>query len=300
MGDVLRLLLACDDCGRQYDATNHSVGSRFHCSCGEIISVPRAQPHDASVVRCSSCGGPRGAGERQCRYCESDFTLHEKDLHTMCPECMARISDSAKFCHHCATPITPQGSAGEPSEHDCPKCEDDSKLSSRLLGERRISVLECETCAGLWLDRGVFEVLEQRAQQKAVMGDTFSRLALNSAQDTKRSPGQRFYQPCPICKKFMHRKNYGRGSGVIIDVCTQDGIWFDHGELDNIVRWIKSGGLTKSKLRQDKREAQQRQTSVLLNKIDHNTGRWRDAHTPKSSTVGGLDLLSGILDYFLD
>ncbi len=300
MKEVLRLLLACDDCGRQFDATHHSIGSRFHCSCGEILTVPEARAHDAAVVRCSSCGGPRSAGENACRFCDSDFTLHEKDLHTICPECMARISDTARYCHHCATPITPQGTAGEESDHLCPGCDDEHNLYSRILSERKVSVLECETCTGLWLDRTVFEMLEQSAQQKAVLGDTFARLELNKAGDTQISKGKRFYRPCPICKKFMHRKNYGRGSGVIIDICTQHGIWFDHGELDTIIRWIKSGGLIKSKEREKIREAQQQQTREVLNRIDHNTGRWKEASGLNTRARNGYDLLGGILDYFLD
>lgn len=30
----------------------------------------------------------------------------------------------------------------------------------------------------------------------------------------------------------MNRKNFGKQSGVLVDVCTMHGVWFDRGELD--------------------------------------------------------------------
>jgi Zn-finger nucleic acid-binding protein len=41
----------------------------------------------------------------------------------------------------------------------------------------------------------------------------------------------------------MNRRNYGRRSGVIVDVCTEHGVWFDFGELSRILAWIRDGGL---------------------------------------------------------
>lgn len=40
----------------------------------------------------------------------------------------------------------------------------------------------------------------------------------------------------------MNRRNYGRKSGVIVDVCSRHGIWFDLHELDSLLRWIRQGG----------------------------------------------------------
>jgi Zn-finger nucleic acid-binding protein len=41
----------------------------------------------------------------------------------------------------------------------------------------------------------------------------------------------------------MNRANFGRVSGVIIDVCRPHGAWFDRGELGAIRRFLRSGGL---------------------------------------------------------
>jgi Zn-finger nucleic acid-binding protein len=40
----------------------------------------------------------------------------------------------------------------------------------------------------------------------------------------------------------MHRMNFGRKSGIILDSCRPHGLWFDANELDAVVRWIRSGG----------------------------------------------------------
>ena len=51
----------------------------------------------------------------------------------------------------------------------------------------------------------------------------------------------------------MLRKNVGSSSGIIIDLCTSHGIWFDEGELAGMLRWYRQGGV-EAALR--KREAE--------------------------------------------
>ena len=45
----------------------------------------------------------------------------------------------------------------------------------------------------------------------------------------------------------MNRRNYGGTSGVIIDLCKADGLWFDADELARILAWIRSGGVEKAR-----------------------------------------------------
>jgi Zn-finger nucleic acid-binding protein len=40
----------------------------------------------------------------------------------------------------------------------------------------------------------------------------------------------------------MQRENYMDYSGVIMDVCRQDGIWLDAGEFKQIQEWLRLGG----------------------------------------------------------
>jgi Zn-finger nucleic acid-binding protein/ribosomal protein L40E len=253
----MRHLVACDRCGRQFDASGREPGSRFRCSCGTLLTVARPEGHDASVVRCSSCGAPREDDAPTCRFCGSEFTLHERDLHTICPGCMARISDRARHCHYCGTLIAPQGTAGESVEETCPVCGDGHRLVSRGLGGRGITVLECGSCAGLWLGKEVFQMLETEARTRA------TSLADERTGHVPPIPGDRqsgpLYRPCVVCGKLMHRRNYGERSGIIVDMCHDHGLWFDYGELDQALRWVRDGGMAQAdRIRTEKAQEQER------------------------------------------
>ena len=85
----MRLLVQCPECQRQYDATQRQIGSRFRCHCGAVVTVQQPKGHEARVVRCSSCGAARGDDNAdRYAYCHSSFTLHERDLNTVCPHCL--------------------------------------------------------------------------------------------------------------------------------------------------------------------------------------------------------------------
>ena len=251
----MRFLVACSTCKRQYDASKLKEGSQFRCLCGTSLTVPQSRPHDADVVRCSSCGGPRLQGKPSCAFCNADFTLHERDLHTICPGCMTRVSDRAKYCHHCACPLLPAAEAGQPTEHLCPACGDSTELTSRRIDTAGVTVLECPRCAGLWVNGDEFAVLTEKSRS---IGSPFEREQSPlpntvAPSNTAPTPSEPLYRPCPLCSKLMNRRNYGRRSGVIIDSCGGHGIWFDAHELDRVLRWIRSGGEAAAK-RRDKEE----------------------------------------------
>lgn len=48
----------------------------------------------------------------------------------------------------------------------------------------------------------------------------------------------------------MHRKNFGGRSGVIVDVCTSHGTWFDAEELPRVLAFVEAGGLERVRLEQ--------------------------------------------------
>ena len=161
----MRLIVACPKCRRQYNATGRKPGARFRCLCGEVVVIAEPQGHDARVVRCSSCGGPRQEGSPHCTFCGADFTLHERDLNTVCPACLARVSDAAKFCHYCGVRIAPESAAADETRLACPVCGDDARLTSRQAGQW--AVMECGRCVGLWLGSDTFDQITQRAAEGA-------------------------------------------------------------------------------------------------------------------------------------
>ncbi len=251
--DSLRQLVACPGCSMQYDASALATGDKLRCSCGELITVPEARSHEAAVVRCSSCGAPRGTNAGTCSFCDSSFTLHERDLHTICPGCMARISDRASFCHACGTSIAPQATAGDRTELDCPACGGEVTLRSRRIDDRGMTVLECGACAGMWLGADLFARLAADADEVRVAVEALGA-GSNEATDLplqRIDNSARLYRPCPSCGSLMHRRNYGRKSGVIVDTCRGHGVWFDHGELAQILRWLRNGGARRANFEAD-------------------------------------------------
>ena len=53
---------------------------------------------------------------------------------------------------------------------------------------------------------------------------------------------------------FMHRRNYRKSSGVIVDECREHGTWLDPDELEQIAGFILSGGETSETLADEDRK----------------------------------------------
>jgi Zn-finger nucleic acid-binding protein len=254
----VRTLVGCTTCKRQYDASGSAIGSRFRCACGEVVLVQRITPHDADVVRCSSCGASREEGAAECRYCGSDFTIHEADLDTICPSCFARIGDRARFCHHCATPIVPTDVPGATTPHPCPACGSAHPLASRALGQEDLPSLECRRCAGLWLSTETFRILSERARKQVDPSPDPASIRRETSVGPARPATGPAYRPCPVCSKRMNRANFGQRSGILVDRCRDHGIWFDASELDAALRWVRSGGevLAEARRHVEERESE--------------------------------------------
>lgn len=293
----MRQLAACPECSAQFDVTELATGARFRCSCGQLVKVPQARTHEAAVVRCSSCGGPRQDRLSACAFCGADFTLHERDLHTICPGCASRISDKGRFCHSCGLAILVQGAAGVATELSCPACGESRPLSSRRLGGERLTVLECNHCAGLWLGSDVFRLLEERSKERQT---SWTAPSTRASEDTARTaPGARMYRPCPTCGNLMNRQNYGRRSGVILDSCGKHGLWFDHGELETILRWVRDGGLARA----DHLEHEKRREEVRASSRKGSPGPPFESAPAAGVGASGVlvaRLIERLLDFLLD
>jgi Zn-finger nucleic acid-binding protein len=286
----MRFLVACPRCHRQFDATERRVGSTFPCSCGGAVTVPPPAAHDAAVVRCSSCGAPREEANGGCRFCGAEFTLHERDLDTICPGCMARVSGRARFCHFCGTPVLGAQAAAAESSYRCPACPAERPLASRRLGRAQVAFFDCGSCGGLWLEKEIFEVLADRARSgslpegfgggaPAPEGPAEPLAPAGSAGAALR------YRPCVICGALMNRRNYGRKSGVIVDVCARHGLWFDLHEIDRLLRWIREGGEERSAQLQREAERSEARQKALA----------EGAQPWGKSLAGGADSLEGLI-----
>lgn len=135
-------------------------------------------------------------------------------------------------------------------------------LTSRQVGHPAIGVLECPKCAGLWLAKDELQILLQKVRATAASTEPEIDLALPSYRSAERvTQDGPLYRTCPVCRKLMHRRNFGRKSGIIVDQCTPHGYWFDNQELEAVLRWVSRGGEQQvARLREeDQRQAGLRQ-----------------------------------------
>ena len=85
----------------------------------------------------------------------------------------------------------------------------------------------CSQCSGIWLDSGELEQLIGTADKATVLLQSFG--VVNPMNETKRA--------CPICDRPMAKIQVGaEDQSVVIDRCQRGhGLWFDQGELDDVL-----------------------------------------------------------------
>jgi Zn-finger nucleic acid-binding protein len=222
------LLVQCESCRRQHDASALAPGRRLRCACGAELAVPARAPLAVQALACAGCGGPVELGRASCAYCGAALDRLERDAGTLCPACGTRMSDGARYCPGCALAIRPQALTALPSGTCCPRCG--GALASRALSDA--SAVECGKCLGLWLSARDFEHLCASAEAAGAkaptpVGDGGPRLA-----DPVR------HIPCVACGELMQRRMFawnGRPSGALVDVCREHGVWLDAGELQRVL-----------------------------------------------------------------
>ena len=102
-----------------------------------------------------------------------------------------------------------------------------------------IPVHGCTRCGGAWTDKHTLEILlAAAAAQAAATGDT------PSVRQRRLGSTAVVYRSCALCGQHMHRRNFARVSGVIVDECRIHGTFFDAGELEDVLAFVRSGGMT--------------------------------------------------------
>ena len=185
---------------------------------------------DARSLRCPQCGAATRTGAARCPYCRARLAT------VSCPGCLGLMFEEAEFCGTCGARRSRQA---EPSAAKCPGCR--GALQAVTVGA--VSLLECPSCDGLWVDAGAFErICADRETQSAVLHGEAGR---TPAVERRVS-----YRPCVRCGTMMNRMNFARLSGTIVDVCKGHGTFLDAGELQAIVAFIQGGGLERARQRQ--------------------------------------------------
>ncbi len=166
------------------------------------------------MARCKSCSAPLQANSNRCQYCavRNDVDLHAKHQFSVFNKVSERI---------------------------CPHCDKHMQTIQIQLDEA-LFIERCDDCFGLFFDLGEMEALLNHSVSH-VAGVNLAHIE-NINADRYRKKQEVKYIKCPVCRKYMHRTNYARKSGVIIDSCRLHGLWLDSGEITHLMEWKKAGG----------------------------------------------------------
>jgi len=101
---------------------------------------------------------------------------------------------------------------------------------------RRIELDHCTSCQGIWFDAGELELLLKSlhvADTQPLFKDILSSPEAPSAEKKRK---------CPICGRRMRKATIGKPE-IMIDACGREhGLWFDGGEVSQLVRQLTGAG----------------------------------------------------------
>ena len=213
------------------------------------------------MASCKSCAAPLLANTNRCQYCgvRNDVDLHAKH----------------KFS------VVNNG-----SDRTCPHCEK-ALQTVQIQLDKTVSIERCDECFGLFFDLGEMETLLDYSVSQVVEVNLAHIENINA--DRYHSKPVVKYIKCPVCQEFMHRTNYARKSGVVVDSCRQHGFWLDSGEITHLMEWKKAGG----QLLQDK-ELHKKTAKIKRNQHSGLGDSWQSSTINESYGLESdlLDLLS--------
>ena len=116
---------------------------------------------------------------------------------------------------------------------NCPACKDEQMIVMEL---DNVEIDYCLECQGVWLDAGELEILLDGSESKDALLSSFQKSTAAKEQSRK----------CPICLKAMDKVLVGENCDVLIDKCKKEhGLWFDAGELEDVLALGSLGNDTK-------------------------------------------------------
>lgn len=178
-----------------------------------------------------------------------------------CTKCGRKAATEGKSCFYCGGEVR---SNGEDALLSCCRCH--APMVKVQTAEAVID--QCPRCGGGWYDRGELEAwLEtHKTDLLPTSGAAFSRAQVGSTVLTDTNAT---YLKCPRCQAIMTRKNYGRVSGVIVDICGAHGLFLDGHELQQIRDFVATGGDRVTQERQRVEARHQKRRAM----VDRSLGR---------------------------
>lgn len=173
-----------------------------------------------------------------------------------------------------------------PPAAPCPRCG--GRLAEASFHEA--AVLDCTACEGLFLPKRVIDALTLEDGRAL-------RLAF-PWRERVPEPFEVRYLSCPICQGRMNRENFGMVSGVVVDVCKDDGVWFDAGEINAVIGFVEAGGLERT--RQLKAEQRGEEKARLHEQWvrEHSAAVRASALGPRSRARAEGDLVHALVRWF--
>jgi Zn-finger nucleic acid-binding protein len=119
----------------------------------------------------------------------------------------------------------------------CPGC----KRPMLVVEYQKIELDYCGNCQGVWFDAGELELM----LDSTGIGKTKS--TIGALLHSPEAPTHEKKRKCPICRRTMKKVNISGTDHVIIDTCNrEDGVWFDGGEIDHLIKFIADKSPDKS------------------------------------------------------
>lgn len=192
------------------------------------------------------CGAAASTDATQCLYCSSRLAT------VACPSCFGMMFLGSRHCSRCGAQAA-RSPVAEAKPRRCPPCR--TEMEAVAIGSTTLH--ECAQCGGLWVDAESFEkICADREQQATVLKAVMPQPAPAGDATRQRASNVRYVR-CPECDQMMNRMNFARCSGVIVDICKKHGTWFDCNELQQLVEFIRAGGLETSRAREKEQLAEE-------------------------------------------
>lgn len=110
----------------------------------------------------------------------------------------------------------------------CPACKADLVVVER----EAIEVDWCPACRGIWFDAGELEILAAKAGKRLEPG------LIGEASPDVREARRR----CPRCRRRMGKAAVDGAPPILLDRCLRHGLWFDAGELGDLMARLSDRG----------------------------------------------------------
>lgn len=183
-----------------------------------------------------------------------------------CSACTALVSAGASFCPKCGDPLA--RAVATPVDLRCAACPDQMmdtfQLQPSSAKPQGWTVRGCSGCGAVWVDKDTLEMMIASAAER---GGGEGRVP-----DVKRRAlsvsGKIVYRPCIECGEIMSRRNFARISGVIVDECRLHGSFFDAGELEDVLAFVRSGGMLLSRRRQNEELDREQRRASMRSSLD--------------------------------